>query len=173
MFTEEVIDRRITNTVRTENLVLETVDYIETRGNKAPAVPFQTCALERERVVYQIGTGDATNALKAAQVHSVRTVMLHRAIRGVFGSRGVPSLRLPHVRWKPSSPTALVECWRDNRARRRVPCLLTARASRKCALSVRVLRVCEGGGAWHIHIQSVGGASAYRTPASCNTVTAP
>lgn len=68
VFTEEVIDRRVVNAVRTENKVLGTVDYVEARGKKPPAVPFQTCALERGRAVYQIGTGDAVHALKAAQV---------------------------------------------------------------------------------------------------------
>ncbi|CAM9306075.1 unnamed protein product [Ascophyllum nodosum] len=55
------------NAVRTENPVLGTVDYVEPRGKKGTAIPFQTCALERGRVVYQIGTGDAVNALRAAQ----------------------------------------------------------------------------------------------------------
>lgn len=69
MFTEEVIDRRIVSAVRTENPLLGTVDYVESRGKKGNAVPFQTCpALERDRVVYQIGTGDAAHALRAAQV---------------------------------------------------------------------------------------------------------
>lgn len=68
VFTEEVVDRRVVNAVRTENPVLETVDYVEARGKKGTAIPFQTCRLERDRVVYQIGTGDATNALRAAQV---------------------------------------------------------------------------------------------------------
>lgn len=51
--------------------MLDTVDYVEARGKKPPALPFQTCALERERVVYQIGTGNAVHALKAAQVEGV------------------------------------------------------------------------------------------------------
>lgn len=70
VFTEEVIDRRVVNAIRTENPVLGTVDYVEKRGKKGIATPFQTCpALERGRLVYQIGTGDATNALRAAQVY--------------------------------------------------------------------------------------------------------
>ena len=69
MFTEEVIDRRVVNAVRTENPLLGTVDYVESRGKKGKALPFQTCPeIERNRVVYQIGTGDAVHALKAAQV---------------------------------------------------------------------------------------------------------
>lgn len=69
VFTEEVIDRRVVNAVRTENPLLGTVDYVESRGKKGNAIPFQTCpALERNRVVYQVGTGDAVNALRAAQV---------------------------------------------------------------------------------------------------------
>lgn len=71
VFTEEVIDRRIVNAVRTENPLLGTVDYVESRGKKGNAIPFQTCpAIERDRVVYQIGTGDAAHALRAAQVGS-------------------------------------------------------------------------------------------------------
>lgn len=69
VFTEEVIDRRVVNAVRTENPLLGTVDYVESRGKKGNAIPFQTCpAIERDRVVYQVGTGDAANALRAAQV---------------------------------------------------------------------------------------------------------
>lgn len=42
---------------------------MESRGKKGNATPFQTCpALEQGRVVFQIGTGDATHALRAAQV---------------------------------------------------------------------------------------------------------
>lgn len=70
VFTEEVIDRRVLNAVRTENSFLGSVDYVEARGKKGNAVPFQTCALERDRVVYQIGTSEAANALRAAQVGS-------------------------------------------------------------------------------------------------------
>lgn len=67
VFTEEVIDRRVVNAVRTENRLLGTVDYVEARGKKPSAVPFQTCVLERDRLVYQIGTGDSVHALRAAQ----------------------------------------------------------------------------------------------------------
>lgn len=78
------------NAVRTENPVLETIDYVETRGKKGNACPFQTCpALERGRVVYQVGTGDATNALRAAQVRE-RSAMYLAVCR-------LPSLG---VRWK-------------------------------------------------------------------------
>lgn len=81
MFTEEVIDRRVVNAVRTENSVLGTVDYVETRGKKSTAIPFQTCALERDHVVYQLGTGDAANALRAAQVG----LLIASICRFVFG----------------------------------------------------------------------------------------
>lgn len=77
VFTEEVIDRRVVNAVRTENPLLGTVDYVEPRGKKGAAIPFQTCpALERNRVVYQVGTGDAANALRAAQVRE-REIFVH------------------------------------------------------------------------------------------------
>ncbi|CAM9478716.1 unnamed protein product, partial [Laminaria digitata] len=83
VFTEEIIDRRVVNAVRTENPVLGTVDYVEQRGKKGTATPFQTCAMERERVVYQIGTGDATNALRAAQ-------HVERDVAGVDVNMGCP-----------------------------------------------------------------------------------
>ncbi|CAM9807321.1 unnamed protein product, partial [Discosporangium mesarthrocarpum] len=64
VFTEEVIDRRVLKSVRTENKALGTVDYVV---SNAKSLPFQTCSLERGRVVYQIGTGASVHALKAAQ----------------------------------------------------------------------------------------------------------
>ncbi|CAM9232122.1 unnamed protein product [Hapterophycus canaliculatus] len=103
VFTEEVIDRRVVHAVRTENPLLGTVDFVESRGKKGNATPFQTCpALERGRLVYQIGTGDATHALRAAQ-HVERDVAAVDVNMGcpkrfsLQGAMGAALLRRPEV----------------------------------------------------------------------------
>eukprot|EP00752_Nemacystus_decipiens_P010312 g9187.t1 len=103
VFTEEVIDRRVLKAVRTENPLLGTVDYVEDRGNKGTAIPFQTCpALERGRVVYQVGTGDAAHALRAAQ-HVERDVAAVDVNMGcpkkfsLQGAMGAALLKRPEI----------------------------------------------------------------------------
>ncbi|CAM9377686.1 unnamed protein product [Scytosiphon promiscuus] len=103
VFTEEVIDRRVVNAVRTENPVLGTVDFVESRGKKGIATPFQTCpALEQGRLVYQIGTGDATHALRAAQ-HVERDVAAVDVNMGcpkrfsLQGAMGAALLKRPEI----------------------------------------------------------------------------
>lgn len=44
---------------------LGTVDYKAPSGRR---IGFQTCAMEKERLVFQIGTADAVRALEAAKV---------------------------------------------------------------------------------------------------------
>eukprot|EP00903_Cladosiphon_okamuranus_P010350 g9793.t1 len=103
VFTEEVIDRRVVNAVRTENRVLGTIDYVEPRGKKGNAIPFRTCPeIERDRVVYQVGTGDATHALRAAQ-HVERDVAAVDVNMGcpkrfsLQGAMGAALLKRPEI----------------------------------------------------------------------------
>ncbi|OQS03142.1 tRNA-dihydrouridine synthase [Thraustotheca clavata] len=64
VYGEEIIDKKIAQTHRIENHVLNMVDFISSTGD---SVVFRTCAEEKARVVFQIGTASAVNALKAAE----------------------------------------------------------------------------------------------------------
>ncbi|KAJ0412471.1 hypothetical protein ATCC90586_005491 [Pythium insidiosum] len=70
VYGEEIIDKRIIATTRVENAVLNTIDYVSKNGD---SVVFRTCAEERGKVVFQIGTADPQLALRAAQ-HVARDV---------------------------------------------------------------------------------------------------
>jgi tRNA-dihydrouridine synthase 2 len=60
---EEVVDRRMSSTTRIVNERLGTIDYVN--GN---SLAFRTCAQERDRVIFQIGSSSAAFALAAAQL---------------------------------------------------------------------------------------------------------
>ncbi|XP_076448991.1 tRNA-dihydrouridine(20) synthase [NAD(P)+]-like [Babylonia areolata] len=63
VYCEEIIDRKILNTTRTENGVLGTTDYTMCDGT----VVFRTCPREKEKIIFQLGTCDAKRALAAAR----------------------------------------------------------------------------------------------------------
>jgi tRNA-dihydrouridine synthase 2 len=60
---EELVDRRVMATTRAVNKELGTVEW---RSNSNGAIAFQTCALEKDKVVFQLGTSNDVNAVKAA-----------------------------------------------------------------------------------------------------------
>ncbi|KAJ3680346.1 hypothetical protein LUZ60_016624 [Juncus effusus] len=62
---EEIIDHKLLKCDRLVNDSLGTTDFVE-RGTDS--VVFRTCPLERERVVFQMGTSDPIRALKAAEL---------------------------------------------------------------------------------------------------------
>lgn len=64
VYSEEIIDKRIIATTRIENAVLNTVDFVTKNSD---VVVFSTCAEERQKVVFQIGTADPYLALQAAR----------------------------------------------------------------------------------------------------------
>lgn len=64
VYTEEIIDKRILNAERIVNPVLETVDYIDKSDN---SLVFRTCNKEKQKLVMQIGTSDATRAAAVAK----------------------------------------------------------------------------------------------------------
>jgi len=64
VYSEETIDRRLLGTRREWNEGAGTVDFVDTKG----VACFRTCARERDRVVLQIGTAEAGNALRAAEL---------------------------------------------------------------------------------------------------------
>ncbi|KCV72572.1 hypothetical protein H696_00163 [Fonticula alba] len=66
-------------TVRVENHALGTVDYVDSTGK----VIFQTCARERGRVIFQIGTSDPERAVRVAK-------MVHRDVAAIDLNMGCP-----------------------------------------------------------------------------------
>ncbi|CAF0953117.1 unnamed protein product, partial [Didymodactylos carnosus] len=65
VFSEELIDFRLSNCVRVENDFLGTVDFM-IPGEERPL--FQTHSIEKGKVIVQIGTADAQRALTAAKI---------------------------------------------------------------------------------------------------------
>ncbi|KAL8622107.1 hypothetical protein ACOMHN_056592 [Nucella lapillus] len=63
VYCEEIIDRKIMITTRTVNAVLGTTDFTMSDGT----VVFRTCAREKDKLIFQLGTSDAKRALAAAR----------------------------------------------------------------------------------------------------------
>ncbi|XP_064611318.1 tRNA-dihydrouridine(20) synthase [NAD(P)+]-like [Liolophura sinensis] len=63
VYSEEVIDFKILNCKRQENSILKTVDFVLPDGT----VVFQTCAREKGKVIFQMGTSNGKRALAAAR----------------------------------------------------------------------------------------------------------
>ncbi|XP_076244189.1 dihydrouridine synthase 2 isoform X1 [Calliopsis andreniformis] len=82
VYTEELIDWKLLRSFRRVNDVLGTVDYIDKTDG---TVTFRTCLKERDKVVLQIGTCDATRALKVAK-------MVEQDIAGIDLNMGCPKL---------------------------------------------------------------------------------
>lgn len=64
VYTEELIDYRLSACRRLENNALGTVDFVDDRGE----VIFRTCPLEKNRLVLQLGSNHPGRALKAAKL---------------------------------------------------------------------------------------------------------
>ncbi|XP_076757009.1 dihydrouridine synthase 2 [Xylocopa sonorina] len=82
VYTEELIDWKLLRSFRRENDVLGTIDYVDKTDG---TVTFRTCSKERDKVVLQIGTCDATRALKVAK-------MVEHDIAGIDLNMGCPKL---------------------------------------------------------------------------------
>ncbi|GJQ66949.1 hypothetical protein Trydic_g7963 [Trypoxylus dichotomus] len=80
VYTEELIDWKFLKTVRRENDVLGTIDFIDKTDG---TVVFRTCPQEKDRVVVQLGTCDANRALKVAK-------LLEKDIAGIDINMGCP-----------------------------------------------------------------------------------
>merc|ERR1712020_422517 len=59
VYSEEIIDKRILASERTENTALGTIDYIDRRDN---SLVFRTCQKEKSQLVIQVGTSDPARA---------------------------------------------------------------------------------------------------------------
>lgn len=64
VYTEELIDYRLSECRRLENKALGTIDFVDNRGE----VLFRTCLSEKDRVVLQLGSNNPERALKAAKL---------------------------------------------------------------------------------------------------------
>lgn len=62
---EELVDHKVIKCIREVNEMLGTIDIVDKSTGE---VVFRTCKLEKERVVCQFGTSDATRALLASQL---------------------------------------------------------------------------------------------------------
>ncbi|XP_025073342.1 tRNA-dihydrouridine(20) synthase [NAD(P)+]-like [Pogonomyrmex barbatus] len=80
VYTEELIDRKLLRSIRRENDVLGTIDYIDKTDG---TVVFRTCPRERDNVVLQIGTSDP---IRAAQV----ALMVENDVAGIDVNMGCP-----------------------------------------------------------------------------------
>ena len=65
VYSEELIAKRLQNTVRRENLALGTVDFVHEDMNGETIALRTDSALEKRRLVVQIGSGDPESAAKA------------------------------------------------------------------------------------------------------------
>ncbi|PFX33124.1 tRNA-dihydrouridine(20) synthase [NAD(P)+]-like [Stylophora pistillata] len=79
VYAEEIIDFKILKTTRIENKLLGTVDFVLTDGT----VVFRTCDVEKQRVVFQMGTADSERALKVAK-------LLENDVAGIDVNMGCP-----------------------------------------------------------------------------------
>ncbi|GAB1864745.1 tRNA-dihydrouridine synthase 2-like [Camponotus japonicus] len=80
VYTEELIDRKLLRSIRRENDVLGTIDYIDKTDS---TVVFRTCLREREHVVLQIGTSDPLRAAEVAR-------MVEKDVAGIDVNMGCP-----------------------------------------------------------------------------------
>ncbi|XP_044267711.1 tRNA-dihydrouridine(20) synthase [NAD(P)+]-like isoform X2 [Tribolium madens] len=80
VYTEELIDWKFLKSIRRENDVLGTIDYLDKSDG---SVVFRTCQRERNKVVVQLGTCDPQRALKVAK-------MIENDVAGVDINMGCP-----------------------------------------------------------------------------------
>ncbi|KAK3285232.1 hypothetical protein CYMTET_7147 [Cymbomonas tetramitiformis] len=91
---EELIDRRVMTCRRVENNALGTTDFID----KDQKLMFRTCEEERTRIVFQMGTADAVNALKAAEIvcRDVQVIDINMGCPKHFSTSGDMGAKLLH-----------------------------------------------------------------------------
>ncbi|KAK8387953.1 hypothetical protein O3P69_020096 [Scylla paramamosain] len=65
VYTEETVDYKMLRSIKRQNDVLGTVDFIDKSDG---TVFFRTCERERSKVIFQIGTNDAQRALKVGKM---------------------------------------------------------------------------------------------------------
>lgn len=64
-YTDEIIDWKMLRTVKQENDILKTTDFVDKSNG---TVYFRTCEKEKEKVIFQVGTSDGQRALKVGKM---------------------------------------------------------------------------------------------------------
>ncbi|GAB0096346.1 tRNA-dihydrouridine(20) synthase [Sergentomyia squamirostris] len=80
VYTEELVDFRIIKSIRMENDVLKTVDFVDPTDG---SVVFRTCDAEKSKLVLQMGTACPARALKVAK-------MVERDVAAIDINMGCP-----------------------------------------------------------------------------------
>lgn len=80
VYSEEIIDFKLLNSIRIENKLLGTIDFIDKTDN---TLVFRTCAKEKGHLVLQIGTSDGDRAAKVGK-------MMEQDIDGIDINMGCP-----------------------------------------------------------------------------------
>ncbi|XP_076064823.1 dihydrouridine synthase 2 [Oratosquilla oratoria] len=80
VYTEETIDWKMLRSVMKENKALGTVDFVDKTDG---TVFFRTCAQEKEKVIFQIGTSDPQRALQVGK-------MIEKYVAGLDVNMGCP-----------------------------------------------------------------------------------
>ncbi|XP_044750826.1 tRNA-dihydrouridine(20) synthase [NAD(P)+]-like [Coccinella septempunctata] len=80
VYTEELIDWKFLKSVRVENQILQTVDFIDPTDG---TIIFRTCNTEKKKVIVQLGTCDPERALKVAK-------MIENDVAGIDINMGCP-----------------------------------------------------------------------------------
>ncbi|XP_066140987.1 tRNA-dihydrouridine(20) synthase [NAD(P)+]-like [Euwallacea fornicatus] len=80
VYSEEIIDWKLLKSVRIVNDALGTIDYIDKSDG---TIVFRTCAIEKNKVVVQLGTCDPSRALKVGK-------MIENDVAGIDINMGCP-----------------------------------------------------------------------------------
>jgi tRNA-dihydrouridine synthase 2 len=102
VYSEEIVDKKIIKTLRSENVQLGTVDYSLPSAKSDSDGPIVFRTYRDEKVVFQVGTADATLALQAAN-HIARDVRAFDVNMGcpkhfsISGGMGAALLSKPDV----------------------------------------------------------------------------
>merc|ERR1712142_355528 len=79
VYGQELVDHKILSCTRVVNRTLQTVDYMMSNGE----VMFRTCAEERDRIIFQVGTCSAERARKVGE-------MIQKDVAGIDVNMGCP-----------------------------------------------------------------------------------
>jgi tRNA-dihydrouridine synthase 2 len=108
VYTEEIVDWKLSNCKRILNPVLETVDFIDKLDG---SIIFRTCTTEKSQVILQIGTADPERALQACKLveNDVAGIDLNMGCPKDFSVKGKYIInRIAHIQHLPLISTQVV-----------------------------------------------------------------
>eukprot|EP00124_Ichthyophonus_hoferi_P005144 Ihof_evm1s680 gene=Ihof_evmTU1s680 len=79
VYTEELVDHKMINCRRVVNEIMNTIDFVL----PDETVVFRTCAAEKDKVIFQMGTADPGRALQVAQ-------LIYKDVAGIDINMGCP-----------------------------------------------------------------------------------